>query len=324
VDILVSATADHWHAPAAILGCAAGKHVYVEKPCSHNPQEGEWLVEAARKYRRVVQHGTQRRSWSRTAEVIQQIREGLIGRVYYSRGWMAATRPSIGQGKTAPVPDWLDYGLWQGPAPARPYRDNVIHYNWHWFWHWGTGEIGNHGVHRLDICRWGLGVDYPIRVSSAGGRYHWHDDQETPDTHLVTFDFEDGKSVTWENLSCNRQGMGGIHDGISFHGESGSVLLVGNGYTVYDRDNKEVRKAKGPHGNVEHIANFLAGVRAEAPLNAEILEGHRTALMCHLGNIAYRTKRTLHCDPKTGRIQGDKEASAMWGREYAPGWEPKV
>ena len=335
VDALVIAAPDHWHAPAAILGCAAGKHIYVEKPCSHNPREGELLVAAARKYRRVVQMGNQRRSWPGVVEGIRQVREGAIGRVYYSRGWYASTRGSIGTGKVASVPTGLDYDLWQGPAPRRDYRDNILHYNWHWFWNWGTGEVGNNGVHALDLCRWGLGVDYPLRVSSAGGRYRWDDDQETPDTQVLTFDFAGEKSIMWEGLSCNGQGVMGSGFGASFHGENGTVIISGGGYTLYDSENKEVKQVTGESGAIDatgpgfsrdavHLINFLDAIRSGERLNSGIEGGHKSTLLCHLGNIAQRTGRTLNCDPKNGRILGDRKAMKFWDREYARGWEPKV
>ncbi|HLU47997.1 MAG TPA: Gfo/Idh/MocA family oxidoreductase, partial [Planctomycetota bacterium] len=230
VDALVVAAPNHWHAPATILACAAGKHVYVEKPCSHTPREGELMVEASRKHSRVVQMGNQRRSYPFVIEAMEQLRGGVIGRVYHARSGYRNTRQSIGQGKTAEVPDWLDFDLWQGPAPRRPYKDNVVHYNWHWFWHWGSGEIGNNGVHMIDLCRWGLGVDYPSRVGSAGGRFRFNDDQETPDTHVVTFQFENETTIIWEGLSCSRYG----NEGTVFHGEKGTLVLTDAGYTIYD------------------------------------------------------------------------------------------
>ncbi|HTN74474.1 MAG TPA: Gfo/Idh/MocA family oxidoreductase, partial [Pirellulaceae bacterium] len=161
VDVLVVAAPDHWHAPATILGCAAGKHVYCEKPASHNPREGELATAAARKYDRVVQLGTQRRSWPGLMEAVEKMQAGAIGRTLFARCWYNNRRPSIGHGKAAPVPEWLDYTLWQGPAPETEFRDNILHYNWHWFWNWGTGELGNNGIHALDVCRWGMGLDYP-------------------------------------------------------------------------------------------------------------------------------------------------------------------
>jgi predicted dehydrogenase len=324
VDALIVATCNHWHAPAAILACAAGKHVYVEKPCSHNAREGELLVAAARKHNRVVQMGNQRRSWPQTIEAVEQVRSGAIGRPYYARCAYSNTRPSIGHGREVPVPAWLDYDLWQGPAPRVPYRDNILHYNWHWFWHWGNGELGNNGVHTIDVCRWGFGVDYPTRVVSAGGRYRYQDDQETPDTHTVTFEFPDRKSITWEGLSCNAYRPGGPGAEIVFYGEDGSLAISGGGYTIQDVKGKPVKKVTGPGGDTTHQVNFLNAIRGEAKPNSEIEEGHKSTLLCHLGNIAHRTGRALRCDSKDGHILDDADAAKLWSREYAPGWEPKV
>ena len=324
VDVLVVATCNHWHAPAAILGCQAGKHVYVEKPCSYNPREGELLVEAARKHKRMVQMGNQRRSWANIMEPLQQIREGAIGRAYLAQSWYFSNRGSIGKGKEAEPPKGLDYALWEGPAPHKPFHDNYLHYNWHWFWHWGNGELGNNGVHSIDVCRWGLGVGLPSKVVSSGGRYHFQDDQQTPDTHIVSFDYDDRKSIVWQGLSCNQMPKATAFE-IAFLGDQGSVSITDRGYSIHDLKGKEIRKvAKNGEGEGVHVANFLAAVRGEAKLNSEIAEGHASTMLCHLGNIAHRTGRTLHCDPGTGRILNDAEAMTYWSREYDPKWEPKV
>jgi len=323
VDALVIAAPDHWHAPATILACAAGKHVYVEKPASHNPHEGELMVAAARKHHRVVQLGTQRRSMPAVIEGIAKVRAGAIGRVLFSRGWYNNSRASIGRGHAAPVPEWLDYELWQGPAPERPFRDNLVHYNWHWFWHWGTGELGNNGIHALDVCRWGLGVDYPIRVTSGGGKYRHDDDQETPDTHVATFDFGD-KSITWEGRSWHPRGFEGSTFGIAFYGEGGALVIDGNGYSILDFKGNEVSRNNGSGGDRPHLQNFLDCIRSGKLPNADIAEGHKSTMLCHLGNIAWRTGRTLNIDSKTGHIVGDAATEALWRREYRPGWEPKV
>jgi predicted dehydrogenase len=323
VDVFVCAACNHWHAPSTILASLAGKHTYVEKPCSHNPREGELMVAAARKADRRVQMGNQRRSYPKTIEAIQALRDGVIGRVYFAQSWYTANRPSIGTGEAKDPPAGLDYNLWQGPAPRKPFRSNYLHYNWHWFWHWGNGELGNNGVHTIDICRWGLGVDYPVRVTSAGGRYRYKDDQETPDTHVVCFDFPGGATITWEGFSCNQIPTGTKPIAL-FQGENGSLAIADNGYTVYDPKGKEVKKVSGSGGDAPHVANFLAAVRNGEKLNSEIEEGHKSTLLCHLGNIAQRTGHALRCDPATGRIENDAEAMRLWTREYAAGWEPKV
>jgi len=338
IDALVIATPDHWHAPAAILAMAAGKHVYLEKPCGHNAREGELLVDAQRKTRRVVQMGTQRRSSPRAIEAVQAIRDGIIGRPYFARAWYANRRATIGRGKAAPVPTDLDYELWQGPAPRTLYRDNVIHYNWHWFRRWGTGEICNNGTHEIDVARWALGVDHPVRVTSAGGRYHFDDDWEFTDTQEAAFEFDGGRSIAWQGLSCNPYPVEGRGRGTMVHGTTGSMVLDQDGYVVYDMDNKIVKQnvAPPPSGTDSlalsgddqltafHIANFVEGVRTGAPVSQPIGEGAKTVLLCHLGNIAQWTGRALRVDATTGRIQGDEAAMAHWQREYAPGWAPTV
>lgn len=334
VDALVVAAPDHWHAPATILALQAGKHVYLEKPCGHNAREGELLVEAQRKYERVVQMGTQQRSAPRSIEVIQAIREGLIGRPYLARGWYANTRGTIGHGKAAPVPATLDYELWQGPAPRTPYRDNVIHYNWHWFHRWGTGEIANNGTHELDICRWALGVDTCTRVVSTGGRYYFDDDWEFPDTQEATFEFPGGKTIIWQGQSCNGLPTFGRSRGAAVLGTGGSVVLDRDGYVVYDQKGRVIREvvAAKPGDAVNigaddeatglHIANFVDAIRTGAPLHQPIAESVKSVLLCHLGNIAQSTGRALRTDPATGRIVDDANAMKLWGREYAPGWMP--
>jgi predicted dehydrogenase len=323
IDAAVFALPIHWHAPAAILACQAGKHVYVEKPCCHNPHEGELLVQAARKYNRAVQMGNQRRSSAAIREGMDKLLGGAIGRSYYARGWYSSLRESMGRGAETSAPAPLNYDLWQGPAPRRPYKDNVIHYNWHWLWHYGTGELGNNGTHILDMCRWGLGVDYPVRVAAAGGRYRYEDDQETPDTVMVTYDFDGGKTVTWEGLSCNQPGSGGNAVGVTFYGEGGSITFGSTNYILRDNDGKTLEQRDGDLGGAEHVVNLLDAIRQETPLSlrSEIEEGYKSALLSHLGNIAWRTGHLLRCGEQ-GHILDDAEAQALWRREYEPGWEP--
>ncbi len=337
VDALVVAAPDHWHAPAAILASKAGKHVYLEKPCSHNPHEGELLVSAAAKYKNVIQMGNQRRSWPNVVAGINELKAGTIGRPYMAKCWYTNNRPSIGTGKEAPVPSWLNYELWQGPAPRRAFRDNMLHYNWHWFWHWGTGEALNNGTHMVDLARWGLGVDYPVNVSSTGGRYRYQDDWETPDTQVISMEFANRTALVWEGRSCNGRSVEGTSVGVIFYGETGSLLIDGNAYTIFDLQNKVVKEVKNessidarilnnPSESLDfiHIQNFLEGIRSGATLHADINGGHKSTLLCQLGNIALRAGETLKVDPATGHIIDSKKAMQFWSREYQPGWEPRI
>jgi len=323
ITVLSIAAPNHWHAPATIMACEAGKHVYVEKPGSHNPREGEWMVAAARKHKRVVQMGNQRRSWAWVREAMQALHEGELGRVFFARTWYNNLRPSIGRGQPTPVPDWLNYPLWQGPAPERPYKDNLIHYNWHWHWHWGNGELGNNGIHALDVARWGLQVDCPTRVTCGGNRYHYQDDQETPDIYITSFDFGD-KGASWESHSCDPHGFEGQKFGIMFYGEMGTMIVGGSSAQILDMNDKPIREITSPRNDTDHFRNFLSAIRNGEPAHSEIEDGQKSTLLCHLGNIAYRTGHTLNLDPKQRAILNDDEASALWEREYRPGWKPKV
>lgn len=335
IDAVYLAPPDHWHVPATVMGCVAGKHVYVEKPLSHNPAEGEMAIEAARKYKRVVQMGAQRRSWNKLAEGVKELQHGAIGNVYMAKTWYTNNRGSIGIGKVAPVPSNLDYELWQGPAPRRPYKDNLIHYNWHWFWHWGTGEALNNGTHEIDVARWGLGMDYPSKVSSVGGRYRYKDDWEAFDTQIITYECEKGASVVWEGRSCNGSLVEGADRGVIFYGDNGTMRTGNDGYAIYDLDDKLIKEVKpevvvdgrntvSPSAILDnpHIENFLDCVRNGGTPNADVEIGHKSTLWVQLGNISQRVGRTLDIDQKNGHILDNPEAMKLWGREYEPGWVP--
>jgi len=233
IDAITVATPDHWHAPMAILGLQAGKHVYVEKPCSHNPAEGALLVQAQRKYGKLVQMGNQQRSSAHTIEIVDRIHSGLIGTPYYAKAWYSNVRKSIGVGKEVPVPAELDWDLWQGPVPRRPYKDNVHPYNWHWFKIYGTGETLNNGTHEVDVCRWALGVDFPERVSASGGRYHYKDDWQFYDTLVTSFEYPN-KVISWEGKCCQGMKFYGRDRGVTVMGTTGTVLVDRGGYEIYD------------------------------------------------------------------------------------------
>lgn len=337
-DALVIAAPDHWHAPATILGVTNGKHVYVEKPCGHNPYEGELLATAYKKYGKYIQMGNQRRSFPTLIEAVKEVRAGIIGNVYFAKSWYTNNRKPIGYGKKIAVPSTLDFELWQGPAPRKEYRDNLVHYNWHWFWHWGTAETCNNATHELDCCRWFLGVDYPVHVSSAGGRYAYKDDWETPDTQVANFEFANGKAISWEGRSCNNYPVEGSGRGFIIYGEKGTLVNYGGPeYKIFDEKNKLVKEVKSEakteagntvsaSGSIEllHFQNFVDTIRGEASLNAPVDEASKSVLLCHLANISQRVGRRLHCDPDNGHVLNDKEAMTLWRRNYEKGWEPKL
>jgi predicted dehydrogenase len=319
------------------MACKAGKHVYVEKPCSHSPREGELMIEAARKYNRIVQVGAQRRSWPSLIKGIEELHNGVIGNVYFARGWYTNKRKSIGFGKQVPVPSNLDFELWQGPAPRRPYRDNLVHYNWHWFWNWGTGEALNNGTHEMDVIRWGLGVNFPTKVSSEGSRFAFKDDWETPDTQIINLQFGDKCLVTWEGRSCNSRYSEERDRGVIFYGETGALETGHNGYRIFDLNNKLVkeidskdiidgRDPSSPSANLDrvHIDDFLDAVKNNRIPNADIAELHKSTTLVQLGNIAWRTGKSLDIDSSNGHVLNDPEAQKLWSREYEPGWELKI
>jgi predicted dehydrogenase len=303
----------------------AGKHVYVEKPGSHNMAEADMIVAASRKYDRRVQMGNQRRSYPNVREAMQRLHEGVIGKVLSARSWYNNRRGSIGKGKPAKPPEGLNYELWGGPTPHKPYVDNLVHYNWHWRWHWGGGEMANNGIHSLDVARWGLGVDLPERVTYNGGRYYHDDDQETPDTAEATFHFGDCMA-SWSGSSCDPRRDEDLPF-CKFYGEKGSLVTNGgNDYRILDRDGKELEKKSGPGGEPAHFKNFVDAIRDKSvKLNSEIGDAQKSTKLCHLANIAYRTTGSLRCDPKAGgKLIDNPSGEKLWGREYRKGWKPKV
>jgi predicted dehydrogenase len=335
VDAISIAAPDHWHAPMAIAALQAGKHVYVEKPCSHNPAEGALLVEAQRKYGQLVQMGSQQRSSPHTIEAIDKIHNGLIGRPYFARTWYCNVRKSMGIGKVVAVPAQLDWELWQGPAPRRPYKDNVHPYNWHWLRPYGTGESLNNGSHEVDIARWALGVDLPQRVAASGGRYHFQDDWEFYDTLVTSFTYAD-RMITWEGQSCQGMKLYNRDRGAAILGTAGTVVVDRDGYEVFDL--KGVKTGEFHTGRTTssadltgadsmtdaHFANFIAALRKGEKLRSPVAVGNVAVTMLQLSNIAWEVNRELAIDTGNGHIQNDAEAMKQWSREYENGWEPHL
>jgi predicted dehydrogenase len=320
IDAVVVATPDHWHALATIWACQAGKHVYVEKPASHNLREGRLMVEAARKYTRVVQLGTQSRTNESIGRAVELVRSGKLGKIPMAKAWIAGPRPNIGHEKDAAVPKGVDYDLWLGPAPERAFTQNRFHYRWHWMWDYGTGELGNNGIHALDRLRWLLNLEAPTRITASGGKFFYDDDQETPDTLTVVYDFP-SCCVTWEHRIWSKEKP---RDGLILYGENGTLVFdhkggwhVENG--IEASDNGE-GAGKGDDWS-PHLRNFLdcikqsSGSTVRRPA-ADIEEGHKSTRLCHLGNIAFRTGRSIRFDEKTETCIDDKEANRLLGRTY--------
>ena len=320
IDALSVAAPNFWHTPAAVLACQAGKHVYVEKPGSYDAYEAKRIVRVADETGMKVQMGTQRRSYSGMLEGIQKIREGVIGKPLYARCWYSNQRPSIGKGRITEPPPGLDWLMWQGPVPEQSYKDNLVHYNWHWHWMYGGGELANNGVHSMDVARWALDVDCPTRVTCNGGRYHYDDDQETPDTAYAVYEFGD-VGISWEGSSCHRRKPEETKF-VSVYGEGGKVDFTTAAYTVYDLDGNEVEKNTDPPSDVPHFTNFANAVREGEALNQPIECGQLSAMLCHYGNMAYRTNGAVDVDPGTGELVDHPEAMKLWSRPaYREGWE---
>ncbi len=335
IDVVSIATPNHWHSLAGIWACQAGKDVYVEKPCSHNVWEGRMLVEAARKYDRIVQHGTQSRTSPAIREGMQKLQEGLLGDIYMAKGLCYKWRDTIGKTPDEPVPAGVHYDLWTGPAPERPFSKNRFHYQWHWNWAYGNGDMGNQGVHQMDLARWGLGVGLPTKINAMGGHFMFDDDQETPNTLLVSFFYPEegkkGKMLVFEtrhwisNHECDIEAGDKNEVGNLFLGPEGYMVMDGDSYKTFLGKKQEPGPARKESG--DHFANFIEAVRTRKReiLHAEAEEGHLSAALCHLGNISYRLGRSLVFDPKGEHFVGDTEADTMLTRNYrAPYTVPPV
>ncbi len=318
IDAVSIATPNHWHSLATIWACQAGKDVYVEKPGSHNIWEGRKMVEAAHKYKRIVQHGVQLRSSEAVQEAVQLLRKGVIGKVYMARGLVFRWRPSIGQKPEEPVPSYLDYDIWTGPAQMRPFSRRLVHYNWHWHWDYGNGDVGNQGIHETDMCMWGLDVGLPERITAMGAKFLFDDDKETPEVLTSVYHYPNEKKIIQFEVRhwCTNEEHG-VGVGNIFYGSDGYMLI--NGYDTYavylgqKREKGPSRKAEG-----DHYANFIKAVRSRKTedQNGPVETAHLSSALAHLGNISYRLGRQLQFDPATEKFVGDSEADAMLTRNY--------
>ena len=331
VDAVVVATPDHWHAPAAILACNAGKHVYVEKPCSHNLRESRLLVDAARRNNVIVQHGTQSRSNQMMADAMQMLREGIIGDVLVAKAWNIQRRGNIGHSKSGIPPASLDYDTWVGPAPFVPFRENCFHYNWRWWHNFGTGDIGNDGTHEIDYARWGLGVEgLPSTAMAVGGKYFHKDDQQFPDTATCVFEYPgDGtvgqrRQLIFEMRLWSQNYPFNVDSGAEFYGTEGRMFVSKRGklevYADRDRRIKDARPKEPARLAVDdHQRDFLDAIRNGRRPNADIEIGHHSVALVHLANISVKVGRGLQIDPTAEQIVGDEQANALIGRRYRDG-----
>ncbi len=335
IDAISIASPNHWHTLQTIWAVQAGKDVYVEKPCTHNVFESQQIVAAARKYDRLVQQGSQSRSSPALQEAVQRMKEGELGEVYMARGLCYKWRDTIHKTPVSAVPAGVDYDLWTGPAPKREFTKNRFHYNWHWFWDTGNGDLGNQGIHEVDIARWGLGVTHPTKVSAIGGKFMFDDDQETPNTISASYEFDvDGKKkmMTFEVrhwISPHEAGINGEKPGNTignqFYGSKG-YLVIDNYNKYYSFMGKDQTPGPAATKRDEHWANFIGALRSRKrqDLTAEVEEGALSCNLMHLANISYRLGRTLNWDAKTMTVVNDPEANKMLTRAYrAPFVVPK-
>lgn len=330
VDAVIIATPDHWHSPAAILACNAGKHVYVEKPISHNIREGRLLIEASQRNKRLVQHGTQVRSTTMMSEAVKLLRDGIIGDVLVAKCWNIQRRRSIGHDKPSAAPTGFDYDTWVGPAALVPYQKNRCHEGWHWWYDFGTGDMGNDGVHDVDYTRWGLGVEtHPTKISAIGGKFFFDDDQQFPDTQQVAFEYSgDGKPgskrmLIFEMRLWSTNYPHNTDSGAEFYGTKGQMYLSRRGKIEVRNDRNapvEVSVELKSQDDAAHVRNFCDAVRGGTKVNADALTGHLTSSLCHLGNIATRLGRSLTFDPQAERFINDNEANALVTRTYRDHW----
>ena len=322
VHAIVLGTPDHWHAIPTIHACQAGKDVYVEKPDGHNILEGKTMVAAARKHARMVQLGTQSRSAPFLKDAVKFVADGSIGKVIYGKAWETAKQPPIPKVPDSEPPPGVDYDAWLGPAPLRPFNRYRFHGNWRWFFDYGSGDLGNDGVHRMDYCRWVMGItEFPQAISASGGKYFFDDAQEWPDTQIVTFDYP-GKVLSYEMRIWSEPRLHDQGEGAAIYGDKGWVLVNNSSWKAFDGDAKLIGEGKDSRAQELHIRNFLDAIksRRREDLNQEIGQGHVSSVMCHAGNIAWRTGKKVRFDPKTETFD-DTEANKFLGREYRKGYE---
>ncbi|MCY2963461.1 MAG: Gfo/Idh/MocA family oxidoreductase [Planctomycetota bacterium] len=317
IDAVVIATPDHWHALMAALAMQAGKDVYLESPVTHTIDEGIRLADIARQLGRIVQGGLQQRSGRHFQQAIEYVRGGALGRVHLARAWTVHQKKTIGVKADGVAPPDVDYDQWLGPAPVRPFQPNRFHHNWRWFWEYGSGELGNWGVQMLDAARWGMGVDSPVQVSASGGKYHFQDDQQTPDTLSVSFSFPD-TTILWEHRLWSNHAPEGRSSAAAFHGERGTLIVDRGGWKVYG--GPEASGVGSGDLLVPHLKNFIDCVRSRSEPVAGLAVSQPSSALCHLGNIAYRLGTTVNVDPLTGRPRNDTSANRLAEMTYRAPW----
>jgi predicted dehydrogenase len=338
IDAVVLATPDHWHAAGTWMALQAGKHVYVEKPCSHNPAEGDVMVAMQKKYGHIVQMGNQQRSSPESREIIKEIHNGLIGETYKAVAFYSNNRGRVPLPNKVVVPSYLDWDEFQGPAPREDYMDIVGDYMWHWYWTWGTAETGNNATHEVDIARWALQEVHPVKVGVNAGKYHFKDDGWTMyDTMEATYHYADGKTIVWDGKSRSAYNTYGGDRGVIIFGTDGTVNVDRGGYKHYNRGGKLVNEKKSEHAEAGitlggggdmttlHMKNFIEVIQGKSDQGSPIEEGAISTNMCHYANISYRAgNRDLDIDPENGKLLDPILMNRYWSREYEKGWEPPI